>query len=227
LLPGDNSRGVIQTDWAFAQLESPATYDEEPLVHYLRAVASYNQAKPLQNGPLLTGWCSWYHYYENISEESLRTNFSKLAGLRKTCPMNVSVVDDGYMTAWGDWNSLKPNKFSSTDSMKAVAGDIRAQKMRPGIWLAPFACDKHSKLVQEHPDWIIRNDQGIPANSSNCGKFFYGLDATNPQVLEYAYKCIHRAAKEWEFVVLKIDFLYAAGKRTKAPWRIIEVHTRV
>ena len=208
----DAGGSIVQTDWAFAQLESPATYDEEPLVHYLRAVAGYNQAKPLQNGPLLTGWCSWYHYYENISEESLRANFAKLAGLRKTCPTNVSVVDDGYMTAWGDWDSLKPNKFSSTNSMKAVADDIRAQKMRPGIWLAPFACDKHSILVQEHPDWIIRNDQGIPANSSNCGKFFYGLDAGNPEVLEYVYKCIRRAVKEWGFVVLKIDFLYAAGE---------------
>lgn len=213
LLPNDNNDGdnsVIQTDWAFAQLEGPHTYDEEPLVHYLRAVAGYNQAKPLQNGPLLTGWCSWYHYYENIDEESLRNNFSKLSKLRKTCPTNVSVVDDGYMTAWGDWNSLKPGKFSSKDSMKSVADNIRDEKMRPGIWLAPFACDKHSTLVQEHPDWIIRNQQGTPANSSNCGKFFYGLDATNPQVLEYVHTTIRRAVQEWGYTVLKIDFLYAA-----------------
>lgn len=204
------TNSMIQTDWAFAQLEAPHTYDEEPLVHYLRAVAGYNQAKPLQNGPLLTGWCSWYHYYENIDEESLKSNFSKLSKLRKTCPTNVSVVDDGYMTAWGDWDSLKPGKFSSTNSMKAVADNIRDEKMRPGIWLAPFTCDKHSKLAQAHPDWIIRNEQGIPANSSNCGKFFYGLDATNPQVLEYVYKCIRRAVEEWGYTVLKIDFLYAA-----------------
>jgi len=207
---GNNTVQLLQTDWAFAQLEAPHTYDEEPLVHFLRAVAGYNQAKPLQNGPLLTGWCSWYHYYENIDEESLRNNFATLSKLRKTCPTNVSVVDDGYMTAWGDWNSLKPGKFSSRDSMKAVADSIRHEKMRPGLWLAPFTCDKHSKLVREHPDWIIRNDQGIPANSSNCGKFFYGLDATNPQVLEYVYKCIRRAVQEWGYTVLKIDFLYAA-----------------
>ena len=207
---GTDTTSMIQTDWAFAQLQAPDSYDEEPLVHFLRAAAGYNQAKPLQNGPLLTGWCSWYHYYQNIDEKSLRTNFTQLTALRKTCPTNVSVVDDGYMTAWGDWNSLKPGKFSSTNSMKAVADGIREEQMRPGIWLAPFTCDKHSKHVQQHPDWIIRNHQGIPANSSNCGKFFYGLDATNPQVLQYVYDCIRRAVVDWGYNVLKIDFLYAA-----------------
>ena len=202
-------RHAGNTDWAYAQLIASHNYDEEPMVHYLHAVAAYNEARPLQNGPLLTGWCSWYHYYENISAASLRENFRKLQGLRKTVPTNVAVVDDGYMTAWGDWDSLKPGKFPRT-GMKGVADDIQSFGMRPGVWLAPFACDKHSQVAKQHPDWIIRNNQGRPANSSNCGKFFYGLDATNPNVRKYVYSCIKRAVHEWGFNVLKIDFLYAA-----------------
>lgn len=198
-----------KTDWAYAQLIAPHQYDEEPMVHYLHSVASYNEARPLQNGPLLTGWCSWYHYYENISAASLRENFSKLQALRRTVPTNVSVVDDGYMTAWGDWDSLKPGKFPD-NGMKAVANDIASFGMRPGVWLAPFACDKHSQVAKQHPDWIIKNDQGRPSNSSNCGKFFYGLDATNPHVRKYVHSCVKRAVHEWGFNVLKIDFLYAA-----------------
>jgi alpha-galactosidase len=198
-----------KTDWAYAQLIASHNYDEEPMVHYLHAVAAYNEARPLQNGPLLTGWCSWYHYYENISAGSLRENFSKLQALQKTVPTNVAVVDDGYMAAWGDWDSLKPGKFPQ-NGMKGVATDIESFGMRPGVWLAPFACDKHSQVAKRHPDWIIRNDQGRPANSSNCGKFFYGLDATNPHVREYVYSCVKRAVHEWGFNVLKIDFLYAA-----------------
>jgi hypothetical protein len=197
----------VTTDWAFAQLVSPHHYDEEPMVHYLHAAAAYNEAKPLQNGPLLTGWCSWYHYYENISEENLRANFSKLAAMKHKVPTNVTVVDDGYMTAWGDWDSLKPKKFTT---MANVAKEIAKSKMRPGIWLAPFAADKHSKIAKLHPEWIIRNDRGAIANSSNCGKFFYGLDATNPQVRQHAFESIRRAVQDWGFQVLKIDFLYAA-----------------
>jgi Melibiase len=177
------------------------------MVHYLHAVAAHNEARPLQNGPLLTGWCSWYHYYENISEENLRANFSKLTAMKSKVPTNVSVVDDGYMTAWGDWDSLKPKKFTS---MANVARDVASAKMRPGLWLAPFAADKHSNVAKLHPEWIIRNDRGAPANSSNCGKFFYGLDVTNPQVRMHAFQAIRRAVREWGFQVLKIDFLYAA-----------------
>lgn len=197
----------VSTDWSYAQLVSPHHYDEEPMVHYLHAAAAYNQAKPLQNGPLLTGWCSWYHYYENISEHSLRENFERLSTMKSKVPTNVAVVDDGYMTAWGDWDSLKPQKFTSMD---VVARDIASSKMRPGLWMAPFAADKHSEIAKLHPEWIIRNDRGVPANSSNCGKFFYGLDATNPQVREYVFKCVRRAIQDWGFQVLKIDFLYAA-----------------
>ena len=197
----------VSTDWAYAQMITPHRYDEEPMVHYLHANAAYNQVKPLQNGPLLTGWCSWYHYYENITEENLRSNFSKLATMRDRVPTNMSMVDDGYMTAWGDWDSLKPKKFTSMD---VVAKDIVSSHMRPGLWMAPFAADKHSKIAKKHPEWIIRNEKGRPANSSNCGKFFYGLDATNPKVREHVFRSIRKAVQDWGFKVLKIDFLYAA-----------------
>lgn len=198
---------LTSTDWAYAQLVAPHYYDEEPLAHFLHATAAFNEAAPLQNGPISVGWCSWYHYYENISEGNLRENFSRLASMKKTIATNLAVVDDGFMTAWGDWDNLKPGKFTD---MRLISRDIEKYGMRPGLWLAPFAADKHSMLVQKHPEWIIRNDQGLPANSSNCGKFFYGLDATNPQVRKYVFDVIRRAVKEWGFHILKIDFLYAA-----------------
>lgn len=197
----------VSTDWAFAQLVTPHRYDEEPMVHYLHAAAAHNQAKPLQNGPLLTGWCSWYHYYENISEENLRTNFTRLTTMKNQVPTNMAMVDDGYMTAWGDWDSLKPKKFTTMD---VVASDIASSRMKPGLWMAPFTADKHSVIAKKHPEWIIQNDRGCPANSSSCGKFFYGLDATNPQVREHVFNSVRKAVQEWGFKVLKIDFLYAA-----------------
>jgi len=198
-----------QSDWAYLQLVSPTCYDEEPMVHFLHAVASHNVARPLQNGPILTGWCSWYHYYEKITAATLKENFKKLAVMKPKIPTNVAVVDDGYMTAWGDWDSLKPGKFPG-DGLKAVASDIRNNGMKPGLWLAPFACDKGSKIAKQHPDWIIHNDEGRIANSGNCGKWFYGLDVTNPNVREYVYGCVRRAVFDWGFEVLKIDFMYSA-----------------
>ena len=54
----------ITTDWGYCQILPGNYYDEEPMGGYLNAVSSYNRARPLQSFPPLTGWCSWYHYYE-------------------------------------------------------------------------------------------------------------------------------------------------------------------
>ena len=90
---------------------------------------------------------------------------------------NVGLIDDGYMTAWGDWGSLKPKAFptafmlgpnpSEKDvdaCMKNLSDSMRSNGMKPGIWLAPFAADKHSKLTKENPDWIIRDNSGRPVS---------------------------------------------------------------
>ena len=198
----------METDWAVCQLLASHHFDEEPMAQYLTMVAAHNDARPLTNGPLLTGWCSWYHYYSGITGANLRENFGNLHKLRNTIPTNVAVVDDGYMTAWGDWDSLKPKKFPN--GLGGVSRDISSQGMRPGLWLAPYACDKHSVLAKQHPEWILRNYHGRPANSAFCGKFFYGLDVTNPEVREHVYSCVRRAVRDWNYSVLKIDFLYAA-----------------
>jgi hypothetical protein len=201
----------ISTDWAYCQILPGRSYDEEPMSYYLNAVCSYNLARPLQTFPPLTGWCSWYHYYENIDSETLCENFGRLSALKTKITSDAVIIDDGYMTSWGDWASLKPKGFpASSGGMKALAENIVKNGMIPGIWMAPYACDKNSKLAKEHPDWIIRNDEGRIANSSNCGKFFYGLDATNPAVREYAYNSIRMAVHEWGYKVLKLDFLYGA-----------------
>lgn len=205
-LAGERRRS-ISTDWAYAQLCAPHSYDEEPMANFLVAAAKHNHARPLQNGNLLTGWCSWYVFYERITADILRDNFSQLGAMSSQVQTNVAVVDDGYMSAWGDWDSLKKNSFTD---MGAVSSDITANGMRPGLWLAPFAADKHSKVARDHPDWIIRNTTGAAANSAHCGKFFYGLDATNPNVRKHVHEAIRRAVDQWKFNVLKIDFLYAA-----------------
>lgn len=130
--------------------------------------------------------------------------------LKTQITSDVSIIDDGYITAWGDWASLKAKQFPDPRSMKTLAENIEMNGMKAGLWMAPYACDKQSLLAKEHPDWIIKNDEGRIANSSNCGKFFYGLDATNPEVREYAFRSVRRAVKEWGYKLLKLDFLYAA-----------------
>ena len=182
----------MSTDWAYAQVVPPHCYDEEPASRYLTAVAMHNNARPMRFPNLLTGWCSWYHYYENIDAETLKGNCRTLSGIKTNVGANLALIDDGYMTAWGDWSSLKKKQFPGDPDqvMRGIADEIRSNGMKPGLWLAPYACDKNSKLAKEHPDWIIHNDEGRIANSSNCGNWKNKGWKNAPPFKELKYICV-------------------------------------
>lgn len=119
-------------------------------------------------------------------------------------------VDDGYQAAWGDWATVDRAKFPSLSLYSVVCG-IKQANLVPGLWLAPFSCDKHSNVAKQHPEWILRSASGTASNSANCGKFFYGLDTTYPEVQEHIRASIDVARFVWGFEYLKLDFLYSAA----------------
>jgi len=51
-----------------------------------------------------TGWCSWYHYFTDVTEADVRENLSELR--EWGIPVDVVQIDDGYMQAFGDWRSI-------------------------------------------------------------------------------------------------------------------------
>lgn len=213
------------TDWFYIQ--AVRNIDEvEPLALYMVTSGRYNSARveqflvgtKLRDTPP-SGWCSWYHFFSNIREENLVNNAEAMVTIKaanglhaKRQGFDLFQIDDGYQRAWGDWLTLDKKKFP-TLSLKSIATMIKGKNMLPGIWMAPFAIDKHSNVAKEHPSWILRKGGpgGVPANSANCGKWFYGLDVTNPEVQTHVRNCITTMTSEWGFVYLKLDFLYAAA----------------
>ncbi|MEK9164005.1 MAG: hypothetical protein AAB342_01480, partial [Chloroflexota bacterium] len=67
--------GEIQTDWAYVQLL--AGYDLDPLAEYAQAVARENSARVPAETPV--GWCSWYHYFDKVTEADMRSNLDCVA----------------------------------------------------------------------------------------------------------------------------------------------------
>ena len=156
-------------------------------------------------GKRLTGYTSWYNLYENISEESIEKDLRGFAGA-KTLP-DVFQIDDGYENAVGDWLVMN-ERFPH--GMKVAADSIRASGMMPGIWLAPFAAEKKSILVKEHPDWLLRDEDGI-AQPGGCNwSGFYGLDIYNEGFRAYLKQVFDTVVRDWGYKLLKLDFLYAA-----------------
>lgn len=157
----------------------------------------------------ISGWCSWYNYHNNITEDIIRTNLNELA--ESNLPISCFQVDDGWQKVTGDW--LEANiKFSS--GMKQICREIKASGFRPGLWLAPMVCVPSSDICKNHPDWLLRDSRGTPVKAGynpSWSGFFYALDYYAPGVQDYLSSVFERVQNEWGYSMLKLDFLYAAA----------------
>ncbi|GIW41586.1 MAG: hypothetical protein KatS3mg076_2163 [Candidatus Binatia bacterium] len=187
-------------------------FDEtELLVDYAEATAGRMRARRPSHVPV--GWCSWYHEFTRVREESVLENARSLVRLRRRFPCEYVQVDDGYQRALGDW--LEPNgKFPS--GLQELARTLREMGFDPGIWTAPFLAERRSRLYREHPDWFVRDRRGRPRVAVwnpawSWFGFAYALDTTHPEVLAWLEQTFRTLAQEWGYRVLKLDFLYAAA----------------
>jgi alpha-galactosidase len=123
--------------------------------------------------------------------------------------LNLIQIDDGYQKAVGDWLETRP---AFNGQMGLLASEIRENGFRPGLWMAPFIVHPSSAIYREHPDWLLRDKNGKPANAGwNWNRFCGGLDLTHMEVQEYIRQVIHTAVYEWGYSYLKLDFLYAGA----------------
>ncbi|MFP4536620.1 MAG: glycoside hydrolase family 36 protein [Spirochaetaceae bacterium] len=162
------------------------------------------------------GWCSWYYYYTRITPTIIEKNIEALRRARDMEGARIDFVqiDDGYQRAVGDWLELKP-QFEG--EMRRLSDAIREAGFRPGLWIAPFVAARKSKLLTIHPEYVLRDEHGrrIVAgfNFFWPGKYYYGLDITNPRFEEHLRKVIRTVVGEWGFPYLKCDFLFGGCLR--------------
>jgi alpha-galactosidase len=215
---GDGTRldpaAHVSSDWAYLQfihLDSP-----DPLGTYLEAVARENGLKDrlASQAKSPVGWCSWYQFSSEdfigtITAEDLRENIGAIHRLSSQVPLRVIQLDDGFESRVGDWTSFAPG---FPEGVAPLAREIGQSGHEPGLWLAPFLVHPKSKLRAEHPEWILRNRLGLPANAGFFwNSFVNALDLSHPGALDYARSVVHKAAHEWGFSYLKLDFLYGGA----------------
>ena len=158
------------------------------------------------DAPFQVGWCSWYHYFHDVTEADVRANLA-LAG---DWPFDVFQVDDGYQSAIGDWLTTNDRFPSGVDGMAAA---IAGAGFRPGIWIAPFVAAPDSVVAREHPSWLARDDAERPlvgmVNEAWGGPVLV-LDTTNPEVLAHLSSTAAGLVAAG-YPYLKLDFTYAPG----------------
>ncbi len=196
---------TIKTDWA---VFNPILLEHrEPMDKYLEAAARQNKVRVPAESPV--GWCSWYHFYTDLSEQDVRNNLQTILEQQEKLPIQLVQIDDGFETQVGDWFSFKPE---FPQGVAPLAGEITKEGLTPGLWLAPFIVHTNSQLIKDHPEWMLRKKNGKLANAGFVwGTLDTALDLTVPEALEYACSVVRTAAKDWGYPYLKLDFLYAAA----------------
>lgn len=143
-------------------------------------------------------WCSW-GYERSVTPQQLLGTLDKARELG----FLWAVLDDGWQTAEGDWE-LAPAKFPGGEAeMRELTGEIRGKGLRPKLWWAPLAVDPGTKLLEEHPEFLLLDSQGNPQKISWWDAYY--LCPAYPPVQEYTRKLVHTFMTEWDFDGLKID----------------------
>ena len=120
----------------------------------------------------------------------------------------LSTTHAGWYLPSGDWLETDAKKFP--DGLKGTVRDIHGRGFLAGLWLAPFVCQKDSKIFREHPDWLLLHDGKPWYCGSNWGGF-YALDIDNAEFVRYLEQTFSLVLDDWGFDLVKLDFLYAAA----------------
>jgi alpha-galactosidase len=156
-----------------------------------------------------TGWTSANYLHKNISESIVLDNLALCR--QNDLKLDYFLIGDGYQTHVGDWLGVN---HSFPKGMKHVADAIADAGHRPGLWLAPFVCDKRSNIFKQKKHWLLHNAQGKPLRAgynAAWGGSFYALDIYHQEVRDYLSGVFHTVIGKWGFQFLKLDFLYAAA----------------
>lgn len=156
----------------------------------------------------LTGYCTWYYYYADVTEQNLLDNLEAMAAKKNSAySADVIQIDDGYQTFQGDWND---QDASWPTPLKTIAKRITDSGMRAGIWLMPFQASTASRVFREHPDWFVRDENGKPKEAFGWSPppdhMWVCLDMTIPAARRHIAN-VFKTFRKWGFSYFKLDGL--------------------
>lgn len=155
------------------------------------------------------GWCTWYHFFHDVGEADVLRNLDALSAARDEIPVAVVQIDDGYQRAIGDWRETNAN---FPRGIAPLAAEIRTAGFEAGLWTAPFCVVRESALFDAHPEWLLRDDDGLfrgllhPVWTPDAA--VYVLDASLDPVCDHL-ESLFRELVDMGFTYQKLDFLYS------------------
>ncbi|MHA1488404.1 MAG: glycoside hydrolase family 36 protein [Promethearchaeota archaeon] len=185
------------------------------LIDYAKTVKANIEKLRISSIPV--GWCSWYYYYTDVTQEDVVKNLDFFETNRDILPIDFMQLDDGYFMKIGDYTRMN-SKFQN--GLKWLFEKIKNSGFKGGIWTAPFFAVRKSELFKNHREWFLKRSNKLLKTNFNWNSFQFSLDLSNNEVLEYLNDLfnnllcglkesdIKKNDKVIEF--FKIDFLHAA-----------------
>ncbi len=153
----------------------------------------------------MSGYTSWYNYFQNINEDIIIRDLNGLDPAKEE--VSIFQIDDGYEPFVGDWLDPCPEKFPK--GMRYISDKIHEKGYKAGIWIAPFSCQRVSRMAKEHPDWLIKDENGKPQIGVPAWGGAYTFDIFNEEARDYIRSVFDAVLNDWNFDMVKLDFLYS------------------
>jgi alpha-galactosidase len=155
-------------------------------------------------------WCGWGYEF-NVTPAQMLGTVPKL----KELGIKWATLDDRWFDTYGDWNP-RVETFPG-DSIKQMVDDFHQQGILAQLWWLPLGVEdgqgkweSHkyivSKVVQEHPDWLILDKNGKHARMT---RDLAALCPAVPEVQSYYSKLTAKFIRDWGFDGSKLDNIYS------------------
>jgi alpha-galactosidase len=155
-------------------------------------------------------WCGWGYEF-NVTPAQMLGTVPKL----KEFGIKWATLDDRWFDTYGDW---KPRAETfPDDSIKKMVDDFHKQGILVQLWWLPLGVEdgqgrweSHkyivSKIVQEHPEWLILDKEGKHARMT---RDLAALDPSLPEVQAYYKQLTEKFIRDWGFDGSKLDNIYS------------------
>ena len=178
----------------------------------LKSVCNFRgQRSDLRYHPL---WCSWYQGVSKNSNEKvvldnaafIRDNFPTIKWIQLDAGYQRGYQDDhrqpGMCWAYDGEEGIDKKRFPH--GMKYLADNIKQMGLRPAFWIGQNTVSPCSRLVKEHPEWILRKNNGQPFYHAYGGNSLI-LDPSVPAVQDFLHNALTMIIKDWGFEGIKLD----------------------
>lgn len=153
--------------------------------------------------PLKNIFCTWYFYGPEITADDIRADLAELK--KRPVKFDTFLIDYNWDDNFGDWNT---DTARFPGGMEAMAAEIRAAGLTPGLWSCPFFIAPASEALKKYPDLPLKNARGEKIRNKTMPFMdpCYILDPTAPNAEKFLTE-ICQKFRAWGYDYLKFDFL--------------------